>query len=82
MLRYLRSGGIIIIADLMFLNNKEKAKQKETLLKRGRRDLWDIIEDEYYTDIEEIEKYSQKLGCMVNYKHIANFTWLLQIEKK
>ncbi|WP_321994277.1 hypothetical protein [Clostridium butyricum] len=44
--------------------------------------MWDIIEDEYYTDIEEIEKYSQKLGCMVNYKHIANFTWLLQIEKK
>lgn len=82
MLRYLRSGGIIIIADLMFLNNKEKAKQKETLLKRGRRDLWDIIEDEYYTDIEEIDKYSQELGCMVNYKHIANFTWLLQIEKK
>ncbi|GEQ23469.1 MerR family transcriptional regulator [Clostridium butyricum] len=82
LLKYLKSGGMIIIADLMFLNNKEKMKQKETLLQSDRKDLWDIIEDEYYTDIEEIKRYSEQSGCKVKYKHIVNFTWLLQIVKK
>lgn len=82
LLRYLKPGGIIIIADLMFLNNMERIKQKEILLQSGRKDLWDIIEDEYYSDIEEIMRYSEQFGCEVNYKHVVNFTWLLQIVKK
>lgn len=82
LLRYLKPGGRIVIADLMFLNNKERMKQKEILLQSNRKDLWDIIEDEYYTDIEEIKRYSEQLGCEVSYTHIVNFTWLLQIVKK
>jgi putative AdoMet-dependent methyltransferase len=72
-LRYLRPGGIIIIAHLMFLNNMERMKQKEILLQQsGRKDLWDIIEDEYYTNIEEIKNYSEQLGYEVMYEHIVN----------
>jgi putative AdoMet-dependent methyltransferase len=66
----------------MFLNDKERMKQKEILVQGNRKDLWDIIEDEYYTNIEEIKSYSEKLGCEVMYKHIVNFTWILQIVKK
>ena len=65
-----------------YRNYMDMIKQKETLLKSGRKDLWDIIEDEYYSDIEEIKRYSEQVGCEVNYKHVVNFTWLLQIVKK
>lgn len=80
MLRFLKTGGKIIIADLMFLNEEEKIKQKEDFYNKGREDLWEIIEDEYYTDIERIKRYSELLGCRVSYEHIVNFTWILEIE--
>lgn len=81
MLNYLNPEGRIIIADLMFLNETERQKQKEYYISIGREDLWEVIEDEYYTDIEKIKSYIDLQGYKVNYKHIANFTWLLEIEK-
>lgn len=81
LLRYLKPGGKIIIADLMFLNSIERTKQKEYFYSQSREDLWEIIEDEYYTDIEKIKKYSELLGCSVKYQHIANFTWIVEINK-
>lgn len=80
MLQYLRPEGSIIIADLMFLNQTERMKQKNYYINVGRKDLWDIIQDEYYTDIEELKKYGEALGCSVNYCHIVNFTWILEIK--
>lgn len=81
MLEYLKLNGTIIIADLMFLNETERMKQKEYYINIGRKDLWDIIEDEYYTDIEKLKKYAESIGCRLIYKHIVNFTWIIQIEK-
>lgn len=81
MLSYLKPGGRIIIADLMFLNESERIKQKEYFYKKDREDLWNIIEDEYYTNIEKVKKYAELLGCRVSYKHLVNFTWLLEIGK-
>ncbi len=82
LLCYLKPGGIIIIADLMFLGHKERIKQKQYLLEKGRKDLWVIIEDEYYTDIEKIKDYAEQLGCKVKYEHIVNFTWILLLENR
>ncbi len=79
---YLKADGTIIIADLMFLNNMERIKEKEYLIQKGREDLWDIIEDEYYTDIEEMKNYAEQLEYEVNYEHISNFTWILEISGK
>ncbi|MDD3225702.1 MAG: MerR family transcriptional regulator [Clostridium sp.] len=81
MFRYLKPKGRIIIADLMFLNAEERIKQKEYLIKKGRKNLWDIIEDEYYTNIEQLDKYVKKINCKLEYKHIVNFTWILQMSK-
>jgi len=81
MLKYLKPKGTIIIADLMFLNETERMKQKEYYMNIGRKDLWEIISDEYYTDIEELKKYAESLGCRVKLKHIVNFTWIFEIEK-
>lgn len=81
MVRYLKPNGRIIISDLMFLNERERTSKKEHLLKAGKENLWDMIEDEYYTNIEELEKYAKKIGCKLEYRHIANFTWILEMSK-
>lgn len=81
MLSYLKPGGRIIIADIMFLNEFERNKQKEHYYSINRQDLWEIVEDEYYTDLEKLQNYGELLGCKVTYKHLVNFTWLLEIEK-
>lgn len=81
MLKYLKPKGRIIIADLMFLNEKHRIEKKEYFINKGREDLWNIVEDEYYTNIERIKKYSELLGCNVKYKHLVNFTWIIEIEK-
>lgn len=81
LLRYLKFGGRIVIGDLMFKNNTARIEEQERLVKVGRNDLWDEIEDEYYTDIEEIGRYAEKLNCIVKYEHIGNYTWILQIIK-
>lgn len=51
------------------------------LLKSNKKDLWNIIKDEYYTNIKEIKDYSESLGCQVKYNHIVNFTWFVEIIK-
>jgi len=66
----------------MFLNEDERQKQKEYFYSRSREDLWEIVEDEYYTDIQKIKNYAELLGCTVSYEHIVNFTWILEIEKQ
>jgi len=81
MLGYLKPKGTILIADLMFLNETERKKQKDYYINIGRKDLWDIISDEYYTDIEDLKKYVELIGCRVKFKYIVNFTWIIQIEK-
>jgi len=54
----------------MFLNEDERQKQKEYFYSRSREDLWEIVEDEYYTDIQKIKNYAELLGCTVSYEHI------------
>lgn len=81
MLSFLKPGGRIVIADLMFLNEDEKARQRDYFVSQNKAHLWNIIEDEYYTNIECIKEYSEFLGCTISYKHLVNYTWLLEIMK-
>lgn len=85
MLQYLHKdttnkiNGEIIIADLMFLNHNTRMECKEKFLKLERNDLWEEIEDEYYTNIEELQDYVESLGYTMTYEHAANFTWIVRI---
>lgn len=81
MIDYLKPEGKIIIADLMFLNETERMKQKNSFISNGREDLWEVIEDEYYTDIEKVKSYAELQRCTVSYKHIVNFTWIIEIKR-
>lgn len=82
MVKLLKSKGSIIIGDLMFLNENERNKCKDNFISSSRRDLWEQIEDEYYTDIESIVLEAEKIGCSSSFKHMNNFTWILEITKK
>lgn len=81
MCEYLNENGKIIIGDLMFLNNDEREKCKNKFIKDGRADLWEIVEDEYYGDVYELKSYCEKKGLGFKFKHIVNFTWIIEIEK-
>jgi len=78
---YLRENGRILIADLMFLNKEEREKCKRNLINQGRADLWEIVEDEYYSHIEELREYALLKGLKFSYEHMMNFTWMIVIEK-
>lgn len=61
MIRVLKDDGRIVIGDLMFQNEEEKENMKKTLTK----DQIEVIEDEYYSNIDflmdEFEKYNKTL---------------------
>ncbi len=81
MLEYLKNDGKIIIADFVFANDMERKKCKNNLCGKGRQDLWNIIDNKYYTNLEELERYIRLLDCKIHSKHIVNFTWIVEIEK-
>jgi putative AdoMet-dependent methyltransferase len=81
MLGYLKDSGRIIIADFMFKNNEEREKCKSNLYSKGRKDLWSAIDNKYYTNLEELEKYISLLNYEIHSEHIVNFTWIVEIEK-
>ncbi|WDV46815.1 MerR family transcriptional regulator [Clostridiaceae bacterium M8S5] len=67
MLRVLKEKGKIVIGDLMYENESEKIKLQNT----STKEQIEAMEDEYYSNIEELEnelrKYSRKLAsCKID----------------
>ncbi len=81
MMEYLRVNGKIIIADFMFSNDIEKNKCKNKLLNEAKEDLWNVINNGYYTNVEKLKNCVISQGYKINCKHIVNFTWIVEIEK-
>ena len=81
MLEYLKYDGKIIIVDFMFSNNAEREKCKNHLYDKGRQDLWSVINNKYYTNLEELKRYISLLDYKISSEHIVNFTWIVEIEK-
>ncbi len=81
MLEYIKDDGKIIIADFMFLNDMERQKCKNDLCGKGKQDLWQVIDNKYYTNLEELERYISLLGCKIHSEHIVNYTWIVEIKR-
>lgn len=79
MLKSLNPNGKIIIGDLMFLNESKRQEKRKQYLDSGREDLWEVVEDEFYGDVEKIKGYVESKGIEFKYKHLVNFTWLIVI---
>lgn len=81
MVKALSPRGKIIIGDLMFENEEQRQKKKDYYKSIGREDLWDIIEDEYYSDVETLKNYAKERKLKFYYNHVINFTWLIEFDK-
>lgn len=80
MLKYLKPSGKIVIADLMFFDSEKRKECKKNFQKEKRMDLWEIIDDEYYTIIDDLKSYAEFLGCTFYCEHLKSFTWLIEIK--
>ena len=81
MLGALSTNGKIVIGDLMFFNEEKREEKRREFISNGREDLWEIVEDEFYGDVEKLKNYAEKKGMRVRYKQLVNFTWLVIVEK-
>jgi len=81
MLHALNPNGRIIIGDLMFWNEEKREEKKQEFVKRGNEHLWEIVEDEFYGDVEKLKNYVEGKGLKFRYKHLVHLTWLIVIEK-
>ena len=81
MTQYLKDSGKIIIVDFMFNNEKERELCKKNLLSKGKDDLWEVINNKFYTNIYNLKNYISSLGLKIKAQHIVNFTWIVEIEK-
>lgn len=81
MLEYLKDDGRIIIVDFMFSNESERIKCRTNFYNQNREDLWNVINNRHYTNVDELEAYVNSLGCKIKYEHVINYTWIVEIEK-
>lgn len=81
MIEYLNESGKIIIVDFMFNNEIERDMCRQSLLSQGKNELWEVINNKYYTSIDELKSYIKTLGFKIEIEHIINFTWIVEIEK-
>lgn len=79
MLRSLNPNGKVVIGDLMFLNEGKREEKRKEYMEAQREDLWEVVEDEFYGDVEKIKGYVESKGLEIQYKHLVSFTWLIVI---
>lgn len=79
MLDSLNPKGKIVIGDLMFFNEANREEKRQEFIANGREELWEIVEDEFYSDVEKLKGYVEKKGIGFRYEHLVNFTWIIVI---
>ena len=76
MKRVLRSGGRIIIADLMFADKKARSRYEEQCTARQRAEL----EDECFTTVEALTQLFTAEGFMCSNYQISDSIWIFLAE--
>ncbi|WP_148883552.1 class I SAM-dependent methyltransferase [Thermococcus aciditolerans] len=75
MLRILKPGGRIVIADVMFESEEEK-------MRIGEEDgLKEEIEDEYFATVDMLRKICTKLGLECRFERVNRYVWIVKIRK-
>nr|WP_297073687.1 class I SAM-dependent methyltransferase [Thermococcus sp.] len=75
MLRVLKPGGRIVIADVMFESEKEK-------LKIGAKDgILDEVLDEYFATVEGLRGLCERLGLQCHFERVNRYVWIVEMLK-
>lgn len=75
MLRVLKENGVIVIGDLMFENENNK---RNVLSKLSKAQV-EEVEDEYYSNIDILNKEFKKHNKNLSYIKIDNFNYIIKI---
>lgn len=79
LISYAKSGGKIIIADYMFLNQSEREVYLESL--REKPELLDFVKSKNYMVIDEFEKKINFLNLNIKNTQITNLLWVIELTK-
>ena len=76
MLRVLKPGGKIIIADVMFESEEEKRRI-------GEMDgITEEIEDEYFATVDGLKEISARLGLECRFERVNRYVWIVEIQRR
>lgn len=78
MMRVLNEDGKIIIADMMFLDEKSKS----SFCSKLSAEEINSVEDEFYTDIEKFSKIVMSHGLSCDYERIDELMYVMKIANK
>jgi putative AdoMet-dependent methyltransferase len=77
MRRVLKKKGIIVIADLMFLNPAEKKKTVEVLKSKNLQAVIEDIKSEEYGYVNALVREFTNMGFKIKSKQLTELVWLL-----
>lgn len=75
--RVLKSGGSVVIGDLMFKNKRLKNNLRAYLKHLGKNDTIADIDEEYFAFISNSISYLKTIGYRTEYKQISTLSWIL-----
>jgi len=77
MSRVLKSQGKIIIADLMFVDQRVEKETKSKLVAEGKSGIVTEIEEEYYGYVDILTQKLAELGFSTQKKQMTDFVWVI-----
>lgn len=77
LLRVLQPGGRVVIGDVAFRDAAARARFRADLLARGRQDLVDEMDSEYYTTVAVLTGIFRAQGCTVTAQQLDAWVWLI-----
>lgn len=77
LLRVVRPGGRVVIGDIAFASWRAREAFREQLLARGRLDLVEELDTEYYTSVEVLTATFERLGCRCRAEQVDDWVWIV-----
>lgn len=78
MKRVLKPKGLVIIADLMFENEKERKRIISVLKNSNKENIIADIESEYYADVSLLAQHFNLNGFTFESMRLTEFVWLIE----
>jgi putative AdoMet-dependent methyltransferase len=79
--RVLKDVGLLVIADFMFRDEKQKQAAIKRFIDEDRKDMLEEIDDEYFTDISSSECLLNDMGYQVSCERGSVLSWIMKAEK-